>query len=280
MGDLTDCDDHLRRHSTAVMYLSVLMGMKLCDYLAKQRRHIDPARAREVTNLGIGAMLHDVGIPQLDQSVRDCYDVIGDENDPAWQEHPSLGYDMVRGEIEPSAATVVLHHHQRRDGSGYAGARWPAINGKRIHVFAQIAALADQFDRMCHPVNRPQQPAVCVLRTLLEEAIGETFEPQVLQALCLVTPPYPPGSVVRLTDDQWAVVVRHNGADPCHPIVQIVPGPPESFGADDVAPGPELDLSRTAGELHVAEHDGWDVTKLNFEPPPLLQGSRAAVAYL
>ena len=280
MGDLTDCDDELLRHSTAVMYLSVLMGLKLSDHLIKQRRHIDPARAREVNNLGIGAMLHDVGVARLEDSVRDRYGATGDDTDPSWREHPSLGYEMVHGKIDPSAATVVLHHHQRRDGSGYAGSGWPALSGRRIHVFAQITALADQFDRMCHPVNRPRQPTVCVLRGLLAEPVCDNFEPQILKALCLVAPPYPPGSVVRLTNDQWAVVVNHNGADPCHPVVQTVPGPPQAFGAGDVAPGPELDLSRNDGALHIAENDGWDVSELNFAAPPLLQGSGGAMAYL
>ena len=122
-------------HSSRVTYVSLLMGLKLEGYLVRQRKRIHPVIAKEVTAMGLGAMLHDVGVVELPEEIYTHYLETGDESDPQWQQHPSLGYDMVRSGIDPSAATIVLNHHQRYDGSGYAGQRAPVLQQDRIHVF-------------------------------------------------------------------------------------------------------------------------------------------------
>jgi hypothetical protein len=268
LGDLAGPESNvasgLMRHSATVTYLSVLMGLKLEGYLVKQRRHIDPGRAKEVTNLGLGAMLHDVGITQLDADVRKRYYATGDETDPAWQDHPRRGYEMVRGRVEPSAATVVLHHHQRYDGSGYAGQGIAALGGKSIHVFARIVGLAEQFDRMRNPAGLPQQPTAWVLGAILQSDLYDKFDPTVIHALLQVTPPYPPGSVVRLSDGRWAVCLDHVPENPCRPKVQITP-PPDAMSESD-EPGEMIDLSQEDDKLFVAWFEDHDMREFNFAP--------------
>jgi HD-GYP domain-containing protein (c-di-GMP phosphodiesterase class II) len=227
LGDLAEgaAGEDLMRHSSTATYLCLLMGLKLEGYLIKQRRHIDPVRAKEVVSLGVGAMLHDLGITQLPEEVREKYAKTGDEADASWQEHPTLGYEIVRGKVEPSAATVVLNHHQRFDGSGYAGSGVPVLEGQRIHVFARIVGLAEAFDRLRNPVGAPARPTVQVLGMLLRPEMARKFDPQVMRALFTVVPPYAPGSILRLSDGRWAVAIDHVPTDPCRPVVQIIPDP-------------------------------------------------------
>lgn len=262
--------DDLIRHSSSVAYLSVLIGLKLQGYLVRQRPHIPPSRAKQVINLGLGAMLHDVGMVQLHPDVRQRYRDNGDESDLEWREHTALGYEMVHGQIEPSAATVVLNHHQRFDGSGYAGQNTPVLSGERIHVFSRIVGLADQFDRVRHPVNLPAQQTVWVLHALLEDPMLKKFDPQVMRALLSVVPPYPPGSIVRLSDGRWAVAIDHVPHDPCRPVVQIIPDPAH---LDPAKPGrgQVIDLSEHARTLLITQCDGYDVTDLDFPAPELMR---------
>ena len=269
LGDLANTDDDLMRHSASVTYLALLMGMKLEGYIVKQRRHVDPERAKEVTNLGLGAMLHDVGITQLDPGVRERFERTGDEGDPEWQEHTALGFRLVRGQIDPSAATCVLNHHQRYDGTGYSGADYPVLQDHRIHVFARIVAVADLFDRLRSPTNLPPQPTVWVLNAMMTEPLASKFDPEALKALLAVVPPYAPGSVVRLNDGQYAVVVDHHPPDPCRPTVQIIPHPDALQDADDPPAGECLDLSQHRDALSIVEHEGHNVKDLNFEPPEI-----------
>ncbi len=262
IGELADAADDLMRHASTVTYLSVLMGLKLEGFLVRERKHVNPIKAKEIFNLGIGAMLHDFGLTLLDPAVLERFKLEGDETDPAYREHCALGYRAVRGQIDPSAATVVLHHHQRFDGSGFAGADFPAQCGRAIHAYARIVAVADQFDRLRRPMSLPEQPTVAVLSAMLGESMRKRFDPEVLRALIEVVPPYAPGMQLRLSDGRMAVCVDHHAHDPCRPMVQIMP-PLETMGFEDVE-GETINLADHPATLFVAECEGKPVSDFNF----------------
>ena len=72
------------------------------------------------------------------------------DDDITWQRFAQLGYNALRGQVEPSASTVILNHHQHFDGSGFPlpeGAE-NMPNGSDIHVFARIATAADTFQHL------------------------------------------------------------------------------------------------------------------------------------
>jgi len=268
-------DSDLVRHSSAVMLLSVLMGLKLEGYLVRERKHIDPARAKQVVNLGVGAMLHDIGLaklpPEVVQHERESHAA-----SDAYREHTAIGYRMVRGQIEPSAAAVLLQHHQRYDGTGYTGSDFPVLEGGRIHIFPRIVALADALDRLKHPHGFDEQPTVWCLHALLQDSIQAQFDPEVMRALFAVVPPYPPGSLVHLTDGRSAIATDHHLTDPCHPNVQIIP---DCARREDLPPaglpiGETIDLSDPESELDIARCEGVEVHHLNFDPPEFMQADR------
>ncbi len=264
LGDISDADHDLMRHSSNVCYLSVLMGLKLAGYIVKERRHVDPTRAADVVNLGMGAMLHDVGMLLLAPDVFDRYYEFHDENDKQWREHTVLGYQKVRGHVEPSAATVVLNHHQRYNGTGFAASDYAVLEGKRIHVFARIAAVADQFDRLRQPRNRPTIPTVRALKQMIAPPLNTRFDPHIVNALFCVVPPYPPGAIVKMSDGRYAICIDHNIHDPCRPTIQFIPGP-DKLDADHHYDDPPLDLSEATQKLYIAEIDGHNVADDNFD---------------
>ena len=148
----------------------------------------------------------------------------------------------MRGRLDPSASTVVLHHHQRFDGSGFAGSEYPVQRGEDIHVYARIAAVADQFDRLRHPPGLPEQPAAFALQAMLQPALRRRFDPAVIGALLDVVPPYPPGATLRLSDGRLVEALDHHPSDPCRPVVQVVGGAPM-----DLAEHPSLRVEMCNG---------------------------------
>ena len=275
LGDLSETDggDDLMRSGSAVTYLSVLLGLKLEGYLIKQRRHVsDPRRAKHVVPLGVGAMLHDIGVTLLPKEVVERYRETHDETDPAWREHPAMGFRAVRGRIDPTAATVVLHHHQQFDGHGYAGKDFPVQQGEGIHIFARIAAVADVFTRLSKPASGEQMPQVWALAAMLSDKLRERFDPNVLRALVQVVPPYPPGSRVTLSDGSEAVVVDHHIADPCNPTVQRLPG--NELPEPGKPLGENVNL-RQNGSLNIVACDGQRTEQYNFGPERI-PGNREA----
>ncbi len=262
-----EADNDLLRHSSAVTYLALLMGLKLENYLVRQRRHVPAGRAKDVANLGLGAMLHDLGVPKLPEDVRERYAQHGDDQDPGWREHPAIGFELVRGSIDPTVAAVVLHHHQRMDGSGYAGADFPVLSGESIHIYARIVAVADQFDRLRRPPNLPAQPAVFALRTMQLPSIAAQFDPQVLAALHKVVPAFAPGSAVVLNDGRCAVVREPHPEQPCRPMLQLIDRLDQLDNPDVILDGPTLDLRECAPSIFVQHCDGQDVGAFNFILP-------------
>lgn len=276
IGDLCEQDggDDLMKSGSSVTYLSVLLGLKLEGYLIKQRRHVqDPSRAKQIVPLGVGAMLHDIGVTLLPKEVVDRYRETHDETDPAWREHTALGFRAVRGRIEPTAATVVLHHHQQFDGNGYTGKDFAVQQGEGIHIFARIAAVADVFCRLSNPIGGEQMPQVWALAAMLSDKLRTRFDPNVLRALIEVVPPYPPGSRVILSDGREAIVIDHHIDDPCRPTVQVLP--------DNILPMPGQPLGETVnlrevGKLHVVACDGHRTEPYNFGPDRI-PGAREAM---
>jgi len=271
LGSLSDNGaEGLVGHSSRVTYLSLLMGLKLEGYLVRQRKRIHPVIAKEVTAMGLGAMLHDVGVLDLPEEVYTHYLETGDESDPQWREHPSIGFDRVRGGIDPSATTIVLNHHQRYDGSGWGGKRVAVLDRDRVHVFARIVGLADQFDKMLHPPHLPEQPTVKVLNELLQPEMAKLFDPHVVRSLLSVVPPYPPGSMVRLSDGRVGVCIDHIPVDPCRPVVQILPDI-DKIDPDNMLPGEIVELYLEDETVFIVECDGNNVIPFNFPIPSLMK---------
>jgi len=265
------------RHAGNVCTLSLLMGLRLEFYLVRERARLKTTDARDISGLGVGAIFHDIGMSRLEQPVLDRWNATRDESDLAWQRHAQIGFEMVRGDVDPAAAAVVLNHHQRFDGSGFpgradvAGMRHP-VAGSDVHVFARIVGAADLFDRLRHPAHAPGAdarktpsiPAVRALNLLRQKPHRERLDPVVFLALLSVAPPYPPGSLVTITGGRMAVVVDWTPADPCRPTVEVLDASVVPCRAAD-RKRERIDL-RARPTVRITSIDGHDVTRDNFFP--------------
>lgn len=264
--EMASIDDALLRHSSSVCILSLLMGLKMGGYLVKQRKRLSPDKAADVVNLGVGAMLHDIGTLALDPEVVERWHQTGDEEDPEYRKHVVKGYELVRGKIEPTAAVTVLHHHQRYDGTGYPQRRQydgklGGLVGDKTHVFPRIVSAANIFDRLHHPLDGSGcVPTVRALKMLQHEPYRNWLDPMTFKALLAVVPPYPPGSLVKLSSGELAVVTDFTSANPCRPSVRTI----KDLTAFD-GEGEDYDL-KLRTDIEVVESEGEDVSEDNFYP--------------
>jgi HD-GYP domain-containing protein (c-di-GMP phosphodiesterase class II) len=93
--------------------------------------------------------------------------------------HPEKGGDI----MEPiaflrEATEVIIHHHERWDGTGYPS----GLAGEDIPLGARIVNVADTFDAMT--TNRPYQRAMtfAVAARKISEFAGKACDPRVVQA--------------------------------------------------------------------------------------------------
>lgn len=280
MGGSAESDS---RHASEVALLSILLGLKLQGYLVQQRKRLRPRDARDVVSLGLGALLHDIGMSALSPDVRRRYELTRNEDDPQWRRHVEIGHRMVSGSVPPAAAGVVRHHHQHYDGTGFPTnidelGRPRGLAGDDIHVFARIVCLANHFDRMRYAADGSILPRVRVLKNMMFSHVATRFDPIILGALPLVVPAFAPGSIVRLSNGDPAVVVQWHAEAPCQPLVQVLTGG-DLFGrphaAIDRSPV-QYDL-RERCDLTIVEHDGVDVSRDSFRLiPPASEAQKNA----
>lgn len=129
--------------------------------------------------LEFGAILHDVGKISVGERI---LSKTGPLDDSEWLEmrmHPVYGAHMIEGNpyLEP-ALPVVLHHHERWDGTGYPD----GLAGTDIPIGARLLSVADTFHAMTS--NRPYRPAMTqeeAFQEILAQS-GKQFDPEMVEA--------------------------------------------------------------------------------------------------
>lgn len=283
-------------HCSNVAYLSIVVGLDLESYIVSQRARASAEAARDLSGLGIGAMLHDlgkVGLPvgmQTWHAVRRKLEDVAQLNeretgpdDPRliYRAHAQRGYQMLRNCRAPATATqVVLTHHQRWDGKGWPDMkevtderRVGAQAGERIHVFSRIVAAVNALDGLADRRGK-RRPPVMALKALASERFDGWFDPIVRDRVLRVLPPFAMGSQVTLSDGRAAVVMTPNLEQPCRPTVRLL------SEADRLPDGryPLLDLGAIGNTLHICRCAGEEVEKHLFTLPEPLHWHRQAGA--
>ncbi len=95
------------------------------------------------------------------------------------KEHSRAGYDILEGiEFSWPAATAVIQHHERLDGSGYPS----GLSGNQIIEEAKILAVADVIESMAS--HRPYRPALGIEKAIDEISCqkGILYDPEIADA--------------------------------------------------------------------------------------------------
>jgi putative two-component system response regulator len=111
--------------------------------------------ADELAALNNGGYLHDVGKIGVPDSILLKSDRLTATEFARMQTHTTIG-ERLCGELRSlrSVRSIVRHHHERIDGSGYPD----ALKGSSIPVAAQIVGVVDAYDAMT--TTRPYRKAL------------------------------------------------------------------------------------------------------------------------
>jgi len=137
--------------------------------------------SEELRVLRRAAELHDIGKMRIPDRVLLKPGRLDDEELAVMRTHSRRGHDILASiqdaRIAP-IATVVLHHHEAIDGSGYP----EGLRGEGIPFLARILSVVDSYDAIStvRPYHAPRSH-VEVMRMLHEEQ-GRKYDPYVLAA--------------------------------------------------------------------------------------------------
>ena len=172
----------------------------------------------DLLDLGMGALLHDVGKLDLPERVRHADGLSNPSDQLAYREHAVLG--LVHGRrmgLSDGALVVLAQHHEMADGSGF-----PArLNLDRMAVGARIVSLVNRYDNLCNPAKAANAMTPHEALSLIFAQSRDKFDATMLNAFIRMMGVYPPGSVVQLTDDRYASVISCNSTRPLKPRVLV-----------------------------------------------------------
>ncbi len=122
-------------HSVQVTALTLLMHADVYE-LTKS----------EMEDVGVGALLHDIGMIFISNKILDKPDPLNDVEYYKVKQHAQRGYECLRdlGDFSEITLSAVRHHHERYDGEGYPC----ALKGDKISRTAQIMAICDVYSAL------------------------------------------------------------------------------------------------------------------------------------
>jgi putative nucleotidyltransferase with HDIG domain len=118
----------------------------------------------DVENLGVGALLHDVGKSSLPAVILNKPGKLTEGEFEIIKTHVLEGDKILRAHdtISEASHKAVLQHHERLSGAGYPN----RLSGSSISMFGRICAIADCYDAMT--THRPYSRAGTPYNALLQ----------------------------------------------------------------------------------------------------------------
>lgn len=168
--------------------------------------------------VGLGALLHDIGKSELPMRVRYRDDLKAPLDIAQYYRHVDEGMTLVqRMGLSQEVLSVVAQHHAFGDGSGYP----QGMGAEDISLSARIVAIVNQYDNYCNAANPLKAITPHEALSLMYAKQRRQFDTDIMTQFVRMMGVYPPGSVVQLSDERYAMVTTVNMSRPLKPQVVI-----------------------------------------------------------
>ncbi|MDX9755311.1 MAG: HD domain-containing phosphohydrolase, partial [bacterium] len=112
--------------------------------VALAKRALGISKEEALHRFGPGLLLHDLGLTEMPKDLYERYDPLNPILESEFRRHPEAGLALVQEfmDLTPESESIILHHHERLDGSGFP----MGIAGDELSDGAKICAIVDTFD--------------------------------------------------------------------------------------------------------------------------------------
>jgi len=204
-------------HALNVSVLSMMIGQQFALSI------------EDLKILGIGALLHDIGLHQLPRNIREGHERLALDECGLYREHPARGATLLSHlpSFPHEAMRIIESHHERIDGSGYPD----RLKEEYLSFFTKIVMVADEYDLLINHDNQRLRVIPAEALSHLYRTARGTLPPEVIDALVKTLTVYPPGTIVELINGAFALVLNINRQARMKPLVllytsQAQTGPP------------------------------------------------------
>jgi len=247
---VSDLVDSIVRNPDAQLWLTNLRkrdeytaihSMNVCIFALTFARYLR-FEEDEMNEIGIGAMMHDIGKMRVPLEILNKEGKLTKEEREIVKEHAQHGYDILKksSDLPPSTLEIVYSHHERKQGTGYPRGLVEA----QIHFYARIVAIVDVYDAITSDrVYHHGMNTLDALRNMFkwrENDLDTELVENFIQCLGI----YPIGSLVQLNTGEVGIVLSMAPGKNLVPIVMLVCDSDKQV----VTPPRVIDLSNFAKE--------------------------------
>ncbi|MEW6170707.1 MAG: HD domain-containing phosphohydrolase [Candidatus Omnitrophota bacterium] len=138
---------------------------------------------KELRSLEYASLLHDAGKVDIPMEILTKPEKLTVEEYQIIKRHPEKGAKILRSlQVLKPAIPIILHHHEKFDGTGYPS----RLKKNKIPLGARVMAVADAFEAMVY--GRPYRERINIENAVREikKNSGTQFDPKVVEAFLKV----------------------------------------------------------------------------------------------
>lgn len=189
----------------------LVLAMMLCKTLNLSHE--------EAYMVGMAGILHDIGKKQISDKIILKREALTQSEQKILESHAELGAQLIASQGLPQRlSTVVAQHHELADGSGYPR----GLHESEIDPLAQLLVVVNTYDNLCNPSNPAAAKTPYEALGFMFAHYKKWFNDDLLKRFIKCLGVYPPGSIVRLSNQTLAGVISVNPNQPLRPYVKTI----------------------------------------------------------
>ncbi|MGH8507774.1 MAG: HD-GYP domain-containing protein [Gammaproteobacteria bacterium] len=211
---MKDKNGYAHYHHVDTSALAVAMG-----------RHLG-FTSGEISNLGLGALLSNIGTANLPSDLLMRSNQLSEDEVSLVRRHVESAVALLTETpgVGKQVIDIIACRHEWFDGSGYPN----GLRGAAIPVFGRIVAIAEWFDACTS--NRQQVAAISPHAALqhLYRQRNTRFQAELVEQFIQTLGVYPTGTLVELTTGEIGVVISQNRVRQLRPRIMLMLGSDKS----------------------------------------------------
>lgn len=219
-------------HSLNVSVLSMILAKES----GKPREFIE--------QIGMFGLLHDIGKLEIPDRIIKKIEPLNQAELHFLQEHSAYGEQIARKAGLPEEICIAIRqHHEHMDGSGYPD----GLSGEGIRELARMLAIPNIYDNHCNHINPLTSLTPFEALSQMFSKQRPHFDPVPLNQFIRCMGVYPPGTIVRLSNETVGLVVSVNTSKALKPSIMIYDAeiPKDEAIILDLADEPDINISKS-----------------------------------
>ena len=173
-----------------------------------------------IQQLGIGALLHDIGEIKLPQALFWKSSLYNDDEKNLVKKHVEYGVAIIKetNGLPPMVLDIVKDHHERLNGTGYPR----QARGSEINYNAMLVAIVDVYDSVTKGYEGKTAISCTDALKSLYDWRDELFQGELIEHFIQCLGVYPIGSVVKLNSGEVGIVITFDDCSRLTPRVMLL----------------------------------------------------------